>query len=135
MRPRARGPFPIARLVWSLVLAIALAVILGACTGAPKPSVTWPPDAIVVTADRLAFDTTELVFPADTESTFVLRNLETQPHNVAITTERAGAGELLFRHDLVTAKTEVYTVPAMPNGVYFFRCEAHPTMSGTVIVR
>lgn len=125
MRPRAAV----------LALVVTAAAVLGACTAGPKPSVTWPPDAIVISADKLTFDTTELVFPADKESAFVVRNLETQPHNVAITTERDGKGELLFRHDLVTAKTEVYPVPAMPAGVYFFRCEAHPTMSGTVIVR
>lgn len=135
MGPRASRLRGAARLASSLVLAIGLAGVLGACTGAPKPSVTWPPDAIVVTADKLHFDTTELVFPADEESTFVLRNLETQPHNIAITSERDGSGDLLFRHDLVTGTTEVYPVPAMPAGVYFFRCEAHPTMSGTVIVR
>lgn len=124
MRPRA-----------FLVLLVTIGLLATACTSAPSPGVTWPPDAVVVAADNLAFDTTEIDLAAGSAGTLVLVNKERQPHNVAITTERDGKGDLLFRHDLVSATTAVMQLPTIPAGTYFFRCEAHPTMNGTVVVR
>jgi plastocyanin len=114
---------------------LAVATALAACAAGPSPSVSWPDDAIVLTADVLRFDTDEIVLPADRPITLVLRNLERQPHNVNITTADGGQGEVVFRSELITSATGVYSVPAVEAGTYFFRCDAHPTMSGTVVVR
>lgn len=119
----------------ALVAIVTSALVATGCTSAPSPGVTWPPGAVVLSADNLAFDTSEIDLSAGSAGTLVLVNKERQPHNVAITTERDGKGELLFRHDLVSATTAVMQLPVIPAGTYFFRCEAHPTMSGTVVVR
>jgi plastocyanin len=41
----------------------------------------------------------------------------------------------LFTGDLVSGpKKIVYQVPALEQGTYFFRCDVHPTMTGTFVV-
>jgi plastocyanin len=57
------------------------------------------------------------------------------PHDIAITTERDGKGTVLFRDDPITATTKTFTVPAIPAGTYYFHCDVHPSMTGTVIAR
>ena len=43
--------------------------------------------------------------------------------------------EVLFRGDLVTGPAKVdYDVPALPAGTYYFQCDVHPSMNGTVTV-
>jgi len=115
---------------------LTTALALAAC-GGPKatPGLSIPPGAVVITAKDTAFDRTELFLPADTSFSLFLDNEDADLHNVAIRTERGFEGELLFRMDPVSAVT--VEVPAGPfaEGTYFFLCEVHPVMSGTVIVQ
>ncbi len=120
----------IRRLVPLLVVALAAT----ACRGAATPAPSWPADATVVTARDIRFDTTELQFKAETPSTLVLVNEDGDRHNIAIRTRSGFDGDLLFRFDPVSATTIVLSVGPMPSGSYFFICEVHPTMSGTVFV-
>jgi plastocyanin len=54
------------------------------------------------------------------------------PHNVAIYTDESAA-DALFVGDLVDGPASVtYDVPALGEGVYFFRCDVHPQMNGTL---
>jgi len=110
--------------------------MLGAC-GGPKatPGLSIPAGAIVITARDTAFDRTELFLPADTSFSLFLDNEDVDMHNIAIRTQRGFEGELLFRMDTISAV--IVEVPAGPfaEGTYFFICEVHPVMSGTVIVQ
>jgi plastocyanin len=57
---------------------------------------------------------------------------EGTPHNVAIYTDESAA-EGFFSGDLVDGPATVtYDVPALDEGVYFFRCDVHPQMNGTL---
>ena len=57
------------------------------------------------------------------------------PHNVAIYRASA-ATNALFRGTIVTGpRSVVYHVPALQPGSYFFRCDVHPQMKGTLVVR
>ena len=89
----------------------------------------------MVTAQNLTFDTDELFLPADKSFPLVLVNKDADQHNIAIRTGRNFDGELLFRMDPFGAST--VQVPAGPfaEGTYFFICDLHPVMSGTVIVQ
>ena len=40
----------------------------------------------------------------------------------------------LFVGKLVSRATIIYDVPALEPGTYFFRCDLHPDMRGTLIV-
>lgn len=54
------------------------------------------------------------------------------PHNVAIYTDES-ASEDWFSGDLVDGPATVtYEVPALEGGAYFFRCDVHPQMNGTL---
>jgi plastocyanin/uncharacterized membrane protein len=55
------------------------------------------------------------------------------PHNVAIY-EDDSAAQSLFVGDLVEGpKTVTYDVPALDPGQYYFRCDVHPQMNGTLV--
>lgn len=88
--------------------------------------------AVELAADGLAFDKTELAIPADVEFVLVFDNKEAQPHNVAIL-EAQGSPNALFRGAIVTGpKVVEETVDPIPSGEYYFQCDVHPNMSGTV---
>ena len=89
----------------------------------------------VITAENLAFDRDTLSFPADTASTLTFQNNDAGvPHNVAIYPD-ASSSKALFTGDLVTGvATATYDIPALPAGSYYFHCDVHPDMNGTVTV-
>ena len=118
-------------------LGLAAAAIIASCSsGAPSsPIVTYPPGAIVISAQNLRFSTDQLVVPAGAKFTLVFENKEPVPHNLAITTQPDGKGDLLFRHDPITSSTGVFEVGPLAAGTYHFRCEVHPSMTGMVLAQ
>lgn len=90
--------------------------------------------AVEIAANGLAFDKKELTIPADTEFVLAFNNEESQPHNVTIL-EAQGSANALFRGAIVTGpKLAEETVEPIAAGEYYFQCDVHPTMNGTVIV-
>jgi plastocyanin len=89
----------------------------------------------VIAAQNIAFDTDTLEFSADTPSTLTFQNNDGGvPHNVAIYTDES-ASEVLFQGETITGPDSIdYQIPAIPEGSYFFRCDVHPNMNGTVNV-
>ena len=120
--------------VRSVVFLVLTTLVLGACGGAATPAPSWPADATVVTAKDRQFDTKELQINGAADTTLVLINKDSDAHNIAIRTRSGFEGEILFRFDPVSATTIVLPVGKLPKGSYFFLCDVHPTMSGTVFV-
>jgi len=118
--------------LWIIAL---VAILLAGCGGGATPAPSFPPGAVVVHARNRAFDTTQLVIPADTEFSLAFVNEDGDTHNIAIRTKSGFEGDLVFRFDPVSAKTVVLSVGKIPKGSYFFICEVHPNMSGTVVAR
>ncbi len=89
----------------------------------------------VITAENLSFDRDTLSFPADTPSTLTFQNNDAGvPHNLAIYPDES-ASDALFTGDLVTGvDTATYEIPALAAGSYYFHCDVHPDMHGTVTV-
>jgi plastocyanin len=116
-------------------IALAAVVALAGCGGAATPAPSFPPGAIVVTAQNQKFDTSELRIPADKKFVLVLDNKDGEAHNIAIRTNQGFTGELVFRHDPITASTVVLDVGPIAAGTYFFICEVHPAMTGTVLAQ
>jgi plastocyanin len=90
-----------------------------------------------VTAQGLAFDTSTLTIPANTPSTLTFDNKDAgTPHNIAIYQSEADLTNPLFRGEVVTGPaTTTYDIPALKPGTYYFHCDVHPTMNGTVTVQ
>jgi plastocyanin len=87
-----------------------------------------------IVAKGIAFNATELKLPAEQETTITFDNQDAGiPHDVAIYTQQGG--ESLFTGEIITgpAKAE-YAIPALEAGSYYFQCNVHPNMNGTVTV-
>lgn len=85
-----------------------------------------------IAANNLQFETNHLDVPAGTAFVIAFNNEEAQPHNVSIL-EAQGSATALFRGEIVTGPTEVdYEVDPIEAGEYYFQCDVHPNMSGSV---
>ena len=107
-------------------------------TGSPPPpdgGGGGEPAAASISAASLAFDTASLSFPAETPVTLTFDNQEPgAPHNVAIYRDE-GYTDPAFQGETVTGPTTVtYDVPPLAAATYYFKCDVHPTMAGTVDV-
>ena len=116
-----------------LVLLVGTSV---ACTGGSGGgSQPDPADADVqISANNNRFSTARLVVPAGEPFTLAFTNQENAAHNVAIF-EGPGGGEHVFTGEVFNGpdRTVIYEVPALEPGEYYFHCDVHPEMSGTVI--
>ena len=88
-----------------------------------------------IVAQNLQFDTEELDFEPDTESTLSLENKDSGvPHNLAIYVDDS-LSEALFQGETFPGPaTKEYVIPELPEGEYYFHCDVHPTMAGQVVV-
>jgi plastocyanin len=117
-----------------LAALAALLVAVAACSGGAAASISPPPDAdATVDARGNQFVERTVELPAGEASRLFFRNLDPQPHNVAVYTD-ASATRSLFVGETITNDATVYEVPPLEVGSYFFRCDVHPEMTGTVDV-
>lgn len=107
----------------------------GTLTAAPGGGEGEAGGGITVAAADLQFDTDTIELAAETPTTVTFDNQEAGvQHNIAIYADDS-LGEALFTGDLVTGPVSVdYDVPPLPAGEYYFQCDVHPDMNGTVIV-
>jgi plastocyanin len=99
----------------------------GAGGGAATPS--------TITAQGLAFSTAEIALPPDAPSTIHFENKDAGvSHDIAIYTD-SSLGTNLFRGQIITGPASIdYSIPALKPGTYYFHCDVHPTMHGSVTV-
>ena len=124
----------------SLILGGGLVLALAACSsgaadnGSAAPAASYPPGTPTITAKDIAFTQRQVEAPADTSFTLVFQNADGAPHNVAIVQD--GSGSTAFTGEIISGPREVaYSVPALAPGTYTFRCDIHPDMKGTLVVR
>ena len=124
------------RLLATLALA-TVALAAAACSstsatgGTAAPAAPADPNAPAITANNLKFGESTVVVPAGKAFQLTFTNQESAPHNVAIYSD-ASAATNLFRGEIFSSGSKVQEVPALPAGSYFFRCDVHPDMQGTI---
>jgi len=91
---------------------------------------------LVLAAQNVAFDKTELAAPADAPFQIDFDNRDPSiPHNVAIH-EGSVTGPEVWRGEVFPGPAKkVYDVPPLKAGSYGFICSVHPNMAGTLTVQ
>jgi plastocyanin len=92
------------------------------------------PGGVTVVAQGIQFDTDSIQLIAGTPTPLTFENRDPDAHNVAIYTDDS-LGEQLFAFDPITGPTtQEYEIPPLEAGEYYFQCDVHPPMNGTVVV-
>jgi plastocyanin len=88
-----------------------------------------------VTAANVEFDTATIELPADEPSTIHFVNDDAGvPHNIGIYEDDTVVAEL-FQGEQITGPDEIdYAIDPLAAGNYYFQCDVHPDMNGTVDV-
>lgn len=119
------------RTVQIAAVLAAMLMFLTACGSAAPAPVSGD---VTISVKNTTFNVGELKVPANRPFTIAFTNNDGVPHNVAIYTD-GSASTKLFVGDLITSSSTVYRVPALKPGRYYFRCDLHPEMNGTIIAQ
>jgi len=99
----------------------------GGQTGASGSSATS------ITAQGLAFDTDTIEVTTGEPTDYTLVNEDTTVHNLAIYEGDEASGEALFTSpDVDAGAEESFAIDPLKKGAYYFQCNYHPQMAGTV---
>jgi plastocyanin len=115
-----------------LLVVAASAACSSASGGQPASAGPVDPNAPVITAQGNAFSPTSLTVTSGKAFSLTLDNKDAAPHNVAIYTDDT-ASEQLSIGEIVSSKSATQDVPALDKGTYFFRCDVHHEMTGTIV--
>ena len=116
---------------------LALAVGLAACSGGSggsSPAVASPGSGPQIVAKDMKFQQTNVELPANKVDRVAFVNQDGAPHNVAIFTH-SSASKSLFVGDVISNSTATYQIPALAPGTYFFRCDVHHEMTGSITAK
>jgi plastocyanin len=88
-----------------------------------------------VVAHDLAFDTSEFDLKSGAETPLTFSNEDPGvEHNIAIYPDSSGGTPLFQGERIFGPGSTTYTIPSLEPGQYYFQCDVHPTMNGTVVV-
>jgi plastocyanin len=119
-----------------ILYLMVLKPTFGLQPSAAAPLATPSGTVLTVQAKNTLFVERSLTTTAGEAFSISFRNADTgQLHNVAIYTN-ASASSVLFRGAVFAGPgTKIYKVKALDAGIYFYRCDVHPTvMTGTLTV-
>jgi hypothetical protein len=99
-----------------------------------------PADRLELRAEGQSFGTSCLAVPADRRIRGTLESLDIEPHNFALYQDEPGPTQedlsppnLLVRSDTTFAgEPTSFRIPRLSEGRYFFRCDFHPEMNGSL---
>jgi len=100
-------------------------------TGEPSDG---PTEATIV-AVNIQFDTDSMELAANAEVTVTFDNQDTGvPHNWAMYTDESASQEIFVGEIFPGPEVREHTFTTPGPGEYYFRCDVHPNMQGTVTV-
>jgi plastocyanin len=128
-----------------ITLILVVAATLAACSGgsdASEPAdggtggtATVENGAVEITAEEtLVFNVDAIEAPAGEDFTITLVNNDTAPHNITIYSEEGGEMLSETGQTAEAGQTVTLDVAALEPGTYYFQCDIHPEMNGTVVV-
>jgi plastocyanin len=120
---------------------LPLVLMLAACGGGDADgtdggggaTVAVTDGVVEISADDLAFDAGTITATAGEPFTVVLTNLESQPHNFAVYTTEGG-DEIAIGDVINEGETSELQVEGLTAGTYYFQCDVHPEMNGSIVV-
>ena len=105
-------------------------------TGTPTATSTDDrSEQVRIKARNFAFDVSRITVPAGAQVTVEFENEDSAPHNVAFYTNPS-LTSTIYKGKIITGPdkiTYVFTAPSIP-GIYYFRCDLHPSMQGQFVV-
>ena len=121
------------------ILGLVLVAALGAAcssSAAAQPSAPTGPtsDGPTIVAKDMKFQTTTVEVKAGENLNLHFDNQDSAPHNVAIYTD-SGASTPVSVGQVVSSAKADQVVPALKPGTYFFRCDVHHDMAGTIVAK
>jgi plastocyanin len=125
---------------------LGLAALLAACsTATAAPAATATPGAVAsgdpgsgpvtIVAKDLSFVQPEITVPAGTAFDLTFDNQDGAPHNVAIYTDSSASTKVSVGEIFSGPGQKTQPVPALAAGTYFFRCDVHQNMTGTIVAK
>jgi plastocyanin len=122
---------------------LSLAALLAACSTADAAPATSGPAApggtgsssVTIVAKDLSFTQPEVTVPAGTAFDLTFDNQDGAPHNVAIYTDRSASTKVSVGEIFGGPGQRIQPVPALAAGTYFFRCDVHQNMTGTIVAK
>jgi plastocyanin len=120
-----------------LLLAVAAAACSGSSSSpsASSAPASADPNAPTIVAKDIKFEQSSYQVPAAKPFTLTFDNRDGAPHNIVIAKDE-GFGDKVFAGEVFSGPaTKPYSVPALAAGSYFFRCEVHPEMKGTLVAK
>jgi hypothetical protein len=135
--PRRLVPLYGAVIVISFLLMLAPTGI-GFLNSLTPPEATPTPVAVpavpeITASSVVSFETKLLIVPADRPFDLVFHNNQAGvPHNVDIGASAADPKTYLDGDQITGVASITYNVAAIPVGTYYFQCEVHLNMNGTV---
>lgn len=129
-----------------LGLLATATLVLAACGGGDDGPSSAPSDdntaagtvsvvdgAVDINAADLAFDAKVIQAAAGEAFTASFTNNEGVPHNFSVYTEEGG--DAIAQGDIINeGETADVEVDALEAGEYYFVCDLHPQMNGTIVV-
>ena len=101
--------------------------------GSDSGTATVADGAVEITAANLEFDANVIEAAAGEAFTITLVNDDSAPHNISVYTAEGGE-EIVLGEVIEGGQTVEVEVPALDAGEYYFVCDVHPDMNGTVSV-
>ena len=123
--------------LFATIALVAVAATAAACstTDAAQPVPSGPvADGPTIVAKDLKFQTANVEVKAGTNLTLHFDNEDSAPHNVAIYTDSSASTPVSVGQIVTSGKSD-QVVPALKPGTYFFRCDVHHDMTGTIVAK